>query len=211
MLTPTPPGKRPEKLRFNLSLLFTDDGMEYSVQEARARSMGLLGKKWGPPPVAELQRFASSTSSAASLGSSNSSAGAVKANRNPTITRRGFGGGYAEPTVTLATKEALADVFGMYNSPEKTTMLSGPAAGSKHAPVRKIEPITPVGGGSLHSAFAKAKADENAKTPMAVYRDENAKTPIPVFRDENAGVNGKHAKENAKENAVTPGPSKVCV
>ena len=28
--------------------------------------------------------------------------------------------GGAEPTVTINTKEALDDVFGMYNSPEKT-------------------------------------------------------------------------------------------
>lgn len=46
------PGKRPEKLRFDLSLLFTKEGEEFSIQEARAKSMGLLGKKWGPPPDA---------------------------------------------------------------------------------------------------------------------------------------------------------------
>lgn len=46
-----------------------------------------------------------------------------------------------EPTVTINTKEALADVFGMYNSPDKTIKVERP--GSKHAPVKKIEPATP--------------------------------------------------------------------
>ncbi|KIP05850.1 hypothetical protein PHLGIDRAFT_30737 [Phlebiopsis gigantea 11061_1 CR5-6] len=211
MLMPTPPGKRPERYRFNLSALFTEDGMEYSVQEVRARSMGLLGKKWGPPPPSEMQRFASPPS----LGSSSSSAAASQPKASMrrrgydeserTVQGRGYVGGYAEPTVTLATKEALADVFGMYNSPEKT-MGNGPAAGSKYAPVRRIEPITPAGGGTLQSALRQAKADENAKTPMQVFRDENAKTPLQVFRDENAGMG-----RNAKENAIVPGVAKFSV
>ncbi|KAJ2966794.1 hypothetical protein NUW54_g13703 [Trametes sanguinea] len=37
IFAPTAPGKRPEKLRFNLRLLLTEDGVEYSMQEARAR------------------------------------------------------------------------------------------------------------------------------------------------------------------------------
>jgi len=43
----------------------------------------------------------------------------------------------SEPTVTINTKEALADVFGMYNSPDKTLKIERP--GSKHAPVKKVE------------------------------------------------------------------------
>lgn len=127
MLAPPPPGKRQEKLRFNLSLLFTAEGHEYCMQEARARSMGLLGKKWGPPPGADRDRRV------AFSGDTNKG--------NKTNTRKLVG---SEPTVTLATKEALADVFGMYNSPDKS-MRYGPAAGSKHAPVRRIEPVTPMG------------------------------------------------------------------
>lgn len=45
-----------------------------------------------------------------------------------------------EPTVTINTKEALADVFGMYNSPEKTVKVR---AGSKHAQTKKVDTITP--------------------------------------------------------------------
>ena len=87
--------------------------MEYSIQEARTRFMGLLGKKWAPLPPPNSSRFS-----------------------------RGLYGGGAEPTVTINTKEALADVFGMYNSPDKTRSMGLP--GSKHAPLKKIEPITPI-------------------------------------------------------------------
>jgi len=127
MMAPPAPDKRPEKLRFNLNLLFSD-GMEYSIQEARARSMGLLGKKWGPPPAAKTMYTASSTQID----------DGIQSTKNMTR-RKGMMAG-AEPTVTINTKEALADVFGMYNSPEKTKILPG----SKHAPVRKVEPVTPI-------------------------------------------------------------------
>lgn len=67
--------------------------------------------------------------------------------------------GYSEPTVTIATKEALADVFGMYNSPERTLRF-GPAAGSKHAPVHKVEPIA-----ALNLKPVKSAKSENDPTP----------------------------------------------
>ncbi|OBZ72669.1 Checkpoint serine/threonine-protein kinase bub1 [Grifola frondosa] len=173
MLAPPAPGKRPEKLRFNLSLLFTDDGIEYSMQEARARSMGLLGKKWGPPPPSELN---------AGRGRVAFDSGGLDGRSTRTFTQKGF----AEPTVTLATKEALADVFGMYNSPEKSTRFG--VVDTKHAPIRKIEPMTPMA--PLQSHF-RATSDENANVP--------SKTPTGTFRpfvDENVG-----RKENS-----TPAP-----
>ena len=147
ILAPPAPGKRPEKLRFNLSLLFTKENGEFSIAEARARSMGLLGKKWGPPPEATRVNFTDDGSKT----------------RN-TTGRKAVGFAAPEPTVTLATKEALADVFGMYNSPDRSQRY-GPVVGSKHAPVRKIEPITPM---SLHAPFRAATSNENAdasKTP----------------------------------------------
>ncbi|RDX57317.1 hypothetical protein OH76DRAFT_1451305 [Lentinus brumalis] len=165
MLAPPIPGKRKEKLRFNLSLLFTEEGVEYSMQEARARSMGLLGKKWGPPPAPERDRR---------VGFSEDASKGTKT----TMTRK-FAAG-AEPTVTIATKEALADVFGMYNSPEKS-MRFGPAAGSKHAPVRKIEPVTPMA--PLLRSLSNENAEASTKTPaFRPFVDENAhrenKTPV---------------------------------
>ena len=82
------------------------------------------------------------------------------------MTRRGMNyvGGGAEPTVTLATKEALADVFGMYNSPEKS-MRFGAALGSKHAPVRRVEPVTPIAFKPVQIATAGNTSDKSGKTP----------------------------------------------
>ena len=70
-----------------------------------------------------------------------------------------------EPTVTINTKAALADVFGMYNSPEKS-MRFGPAAGSKHAPVRKIEPVAPIG--PMLRTISKENPEAPAKTRRAI-------------------------------------------
>ena len=110
--------KKPEQLRFNLSLLFTEDGTEYCREEARAKSMGLLGKKW---PIIPVSTGASSSSHTGKQGG----------NTTKKV--------YSEPTVTIATKEALADVSGMYNSPDRTLRFG--TAGSKYAPVHKVEPM----------------------------------------------------------------------
>ncbi len=133
MLAPPVAGRRPEKLRLDLHSLFTEEGGEYSMAEARARSMGLLGKKWGPPPASELSR------ANASIMRVNFNDDGAKNTRNYTAQRSLPGG---EPTVTINTKAALADVFGMYNSPEKSTRISA-MPGTKHAPVRAVEPVTP--------------------------------------------------------------------
>ena len=134
MLAPPVAGKRPEKLRLDLRLLFTEENGEYSMPEARARSMGLLGKKWGPPPASELTRHNASTAQV------NFNDDGTK-NTRSNLSRRNLAG--AEPTVTINTKAALADVFGMYNSPEKSTRFSA-MPGGKHAPVRAIEAVTPL-------------------------------------------------------------------
>jgi checkpoint serine/threonine-protein kinase len=170
MLAPPPPGKRPEKLKFDMKLLFTDDGVEYSIQEARARSMGLLGKKWGPPPSSEMPIFMSPGSSSSHPVDFNDDD--RKSTRMSMRRRSAYGGG-AEPTVTINTKEALADVFGMYNSPDKTSKLDVP--GSKHAPLKKIEPVTPLVP-IRQPAFSKE--NDVGKTPGSAFRP---------FSDENAG------------------------
>lgn len=170
MMAPPAAGKRPEKLRFNMGLLFTEEGVEYSIQEARARSMGLLGKKWGPPPPSESSRFttsSSSSSSSSSLAMVDFNDDGHKSSRMKVGGRRSLLGG-PEPTVTINTKEALADVFGMYNSPEKTTMLAVP--GSKHVLLKKIEPVTPV----VPPRVAFLKENENGDR-----QNQNTKTPTP--------------------------------
>ncbi|KAH9972845.1 hypothetical protein BGW80DRAFT_1312878 [Lactifluus volemus] len=92
---------------------------------------GSLGQKVGPPPPSEFSRDPSSTTRV------NFNDDGSKTTRNYTA-RKSLAG--AEPTVTINTKAALADVFGMYNSPEKTTRMPG----TKHAPVRAIEPVSPL-------------------------------------------------------------------
>ncbi|EAU85384.1 other/BUB protein kinase [Coprinopsis cinerea okayama7 len=198
MLAPTPPGKRPEKLKFNMGLLWTDDGVEYSIQEARARSMGLLGKKWGPPPPSELPYYASLAASSSSTTPVDFNDDNMKSTRTMGMRRRSMLGG-AEPTVTINTKEALADVFGMYNSPEKTHKFT---PGSKHAPLKKIEPATPM----VIPKPTFSNENENAKTPSLSFRpfvDENAKTPSLSFRP--------FVDENAQSKMTTPAPSKLNV
>ena len=141
ILAPPTPGRRPEKSRFNFSLLFIPSGVEYSTAEVRARSMGLLGKKWGPPAASELRDSSAGfvrvkfnddgSRSTQNMGETASGA------RRKSVTTAATG----EPTITINTKEpALADVFGMYNSPDKTVKRTMP--GSKHAPIRKIEPMS---------------------------------------------------------------------
>lgn len=200
MLAPPAPGRRQEKLRFDLGLLFTEEGVEYSIQEARARSMGLLGKKWGPLPASETFRKSSSSSMPVNFNDDGQKSMRLMAMAGH---RRSLMGG-AEPTVTINTKEALADVFGMYNSPDKT--VKGP--GSKHAPLKKIEAITPVAPPRL------ALNRENDKTI------QNAKTPTPgmliicpfilpsIFHCSQLAFR-PFVDENVKPSRTTPGTAKV--
>lgn len=180
MLAPPDPGKRPEKPRFNFSLLFTDGGVEYSIQEARARSMGLLGKKWGPPPVSEFTSAASSSVPVDFNEDGQRSTLVALGGRRKSVV------GGAEPTVTINTKEALADVFGMYNSPEKTARLTVP--GSKYAPLRKVEPMTP-------AVSQKSVLNSEDENPI-----QSSKTPTPAFRP--------FADENAQPARTIPGLAK---
>ncbi|KAF8627015.1 hypothetical protein AX15_004596 [Amanita polypyramis BW_CC] len=186
MLAPPPPGKRPEKLRFNLSLLFTEEGVEYSIQEARARSMGLLGKKWASLPITNASQPLSM-----SVGRDDVSTDVQKSTRFGAASRRKslYGGG-AEPTVTINTKEALADVFGMYNSPDKTRSIGLP--GSKHAPLKKVEPITPVAAPRYTSPNGNSNNENINRDRSENDPPQNTKTPTATFRpfvDENAKVN----------------------
>ncbi|GLB40448.1 putative mad3/BUB1 hoMad3/BUB1 homology region 1 [Lyophyllum shimeji] len=170
MLAPPDPSKRPEKLRFDLSLLYTREGGEFCIQEARARSMGLLGKKWGPPPPPSIT---------------------MPVNFNDDGTRSGMSGrrkstvGGGEPTVTINTREALEDVFGMYNSPDKTM-----TPWKANPSMRRVEPMIQ----SVTPRPPMAQSNENAIPSSSSFRpfvDENARpgrtpsTKFTPFKDEN--------------------------
>ncbi|KAI5122295.1 hypothetical protein M0805_002374 [Coniferiporia weirii] len=205
------PGKRPEKFRFDMSLLFKDD-KEYCIQEARAKSLGLLGKKWGPPPASEPGPHQPPVVGQTQVEFNDDG------NRPPTRTNNlrmnmNMTGSLAnEPTVTINTKEALKDVFGMYNSPEKSVKVNNVALGSKHAPVRKLEPFTAMQPRSTLRKITELNDDENAQGPAKGLafrpfvddgdKKENA-TPAPAkfkpFVDENV---------DSKTPRVTPGPRK---
>ncbi|KAJ7650283.1 Mad3/BUB1 homology region 1-domain-containing protein [Roridomyces roridus] len=178
IFAPAQPGKRPEKHQFDLSLLF-NDGKEYCIEEARARSIGLYGKKWpAPPPPAPFPSEAQLSSSGVSSSSSSSSL-RVNFNDDGQSTSK-MGGrrrsmlGVPEPTVTINTKEALADVFGMFNSPEKTAKLAAIV-------VKKIEPSTPMAPPSVRK-LVNENENAYAKTPQSSFRP---------FVDENASVSKK--------------------
>ncbi|KAF5391542.1 hypothetical protein D9757_002349 [Collybiopsis confluens] len=126
MLAPPPPERRPEMLRFDMSLLYTEKTGEFCIEEARARSMGLYRKEWPVLPVRSLAPSVGTSSLSVPLKGSESSTGRFTKRKSM----------MGEPTVTINTREALEDVFGMYNSPDRTIRM-----GSKHAPVRKIEPV----------------------------------------------------------------------
>ncbi|THH09166.1 hypothetical protein EW145_g2217 [Phellinidium pouzarii] len=221
------PGKRPEKYCFDMSLLFKD-GKEYCIEEARAKSLGLFGKKWGPPPASEPGPHQPPTAKQAHVGFNDD------VNRPPTRTNQlrmnmNMTASLAnEPTVTINTKEALKDVFGMYNSPEKSVKMANVALGSKHAPVRKLELIAAQPRSTLRK-ITELNDDENAQGPTKAFRpfvdDENKKEnaiPAPAkfkpFVDENVEGNATPAPlkfkafvddENVgKPSRVTPGPRK---
>lgn len=167
-----PVGRRPEKLRFDLSLLFRDR-KEYCIEEARAGSLGLLGKRWGPPPASEpgphQVRRPVDFNDEGKKGSTRNLTGGLIPNMNMTMALSG------EPTVTINTKEALKDVFGMYNSPEKSVKFSS-APGSKHAPLKKVELMKPpVARPTPVRNLNDGYKDENSQAPT--------KTPSPYFHN----------------------------
>jgi checkpoint serine/threonine-protein kinase len=134
MLSPLPPGKREEELHLDMKLLYTPENGEYCIEEARTKSMGLLRKKWPIlPPQPPTHRVSAASSSSSSKGE------ALNDDPNRTVLppprRKSL---WAEPTVTITTREALNDVFGLYNSPTKTLKMG---LGSKHAPVKQVEAI----------------------------------------------------------------------
>lgn len=157
MNVPPVPGKRPEKLRFDLTLLLEADGTEYCFEEVRARHLGLLGKKWSAPPPPNAAAAAAETkNSDHKNGDGNERS--VKVNFNDQGTRSSKTARRQSVTVTINTKQALEDVFEMYNSPDE---------GQPSDKFPEVKPIT-------------ATPHDN-RTPAAtgqrfVYRDENMGT-----------------------------------
>ncbi|KAG7089568.1 hypothetical protein E1B28_011238 [Marasmius oreades] len=183
MLAPSEPGKRPEQLEFHLPLLYTEEHGEFCIEEARARSMGLLGKQWPPLPTGSGKANRSSRLTVV-----------FKDDRNTRSLKRKSMVGGAEPTVTINTKEALADVFGMYNSPERTVKTM---VGSKHAPVTRIDAIAPF---PSQPKTVSPLSSENAS--------QNSKSAFRPFMDENSGAKKKENKSSPFVPFVDPESNK---
>jgi checkpoint serine/threonine-protein kinase len=82
---------------------------EFSPDEARARALGLLGKKWAPPPVVVSVPVRDDTAHARTNDVTGKGSKKEK-ERTMTMTMAG------EPTVTVNTRAALGDVFEMFNT-----------------------------------------------------------------------------------------------
>lgn len=100
------PGKKPEILGLAISQIWVD-GEEYDRRESRARSFGLLGKKWPEPPIEE-DDF--------SVPLKGDGDGNTKTRRKSTTKSRQSVSGLVTSSPTTNTKAALSDVFDMFNT-----------------------------------------------------------------------------------------------
>lgn len=158
-----PSTKPNEKLQINTSLLILADGTEIHPLELRARDFGVADKKW-PPPTSEqtMDRNMSHRTSIDQSLSENARHDDLEEQVDFEGTKpMTFGSTFAtmtrEATVTINTKAALMDVYGMYNSPTKS-ITSGKQAAAMRDPHELAAP-TPLG-----SAMKANHIDENAGT-----------------------------------------------
>ncbi|KAF8515536.1 Mad3/BUB1 homology region 1-domain-containing protein [Gautieria morchelliformis] len=208
---PTAPGKRPEKLMFDLTLLLSQDGTEYCFAEARARHLGLLDRKWPPPPppnaAASSKRVDSGSDSIVEEGSArvdfnDRSRKLAKAARRQSV------------TVTINTKQALEDVFDMYNSPgeeeaanvssgtvETPSLLRTPAPPSSRPPVFQDENAGTATKPRAFQAFADQRR-ENITPGLLKFKPSANKTPGSNAFTPNLSRKALIAKE-----LVTPVPA----
>ncbi|KZV72648.1 hypothetical protein PENSPDRAFT_750786 [Peniophora sp. CONT] len=221
---PALPTKRPERLRADLTLLFPDGKMEYNIAEVRARSSRYKPREPSPPPPVlvqhpPLEQYSPAQSSppdspemsreittdlTRQIDFNDDGIKSSKRYLEKRMDRRSIGFS-SEPTVTMNTKAALVDVFGMFNSPDKSIAFDN-TPGGKHAPVRKIDVIPP------------PRFDLQPQTPS---NPPLNKTPVsikPYVDDENAGRKENVASikfkpfvdtENPpRANAFTPGSTR---
>ncbi|KZV87182.1 hypothetical protein EXIGLDRAFT_680170 [Exidia glandulosa HHB12029] len=157
LLAPPAAGKRPEKHMFKLELLWSN-GIESCIQESRARALGLLGKKWPAPPVGEAVTVDFNESGAKTSKGFLSAAGAIP----------------SEPTVTINTKAALADVYGMFNSPTKSMRLP-PMEDIQPSPQQPVDENA----ASKKPPLFRAPSNENAMRPPLSARVDDVSRKRP--------------------------------
>lgn len=99
---------------FDLTLLLDPDGTEWSFMEARARHLGLLGKKW---PALPMPNPAVTLLGPVPRNDTEVKERSVKVDFNDQGTKMAKVARRQSVTVTINTKQALDDVLDMYNSP----------------------------------------------------------------------------------------------
>lgn len=146
-----PSVKPNERLQIDISLLILPDGTEIHPLERRARDFGVADKKW-PKPGPEL---APNSHSGFQTGDIETKVD-FDGTKPMTISHTNLTNMTRDATVTINTKEALMDVYGMYNSPTKS-LTSGKSLAAMMDP-RNLDMPTPM------TAIANAARDENAGT-----------------------------------------------
>lgn len=142
-----------ERLQIDISILYLPDGTEINPIERRARDFGIADKKWPTPEQSGEQDKATNAQRNSSKGDHEARVdfdGTKAMSLANTLT------GVRDATVTINTKEALMDVYGMYNSPTKSGNI-----GKTPVPISSRSNIQP------------APTPSGAFTP---FQDENAGT-----------------------------------
>lgn len=115
-----PSVKPNERLETNISLLILSDGTEIHPLELRARDFGVADKKWPlPEPEQNMDHNVSEHISFGSRQGDHEEQVDFEATKPMTLGST-FASMNRDATVTINTKEALMDVYGMYNSPTKS-------------------------------------------------------------------------------------------
>ncbi|QRW04081.1 protein kinase [Ceratobasidium sp. AG-Ba] len=200
------PGKKAEQICLPLARLqaagsgSTDGPQELSPDEARARALGLLGKKWAPPPVV----VAVPVRDSARDGPGGAGVKGAKKEKERTMTVTMAG----EPTVTVNTRAALGDVFEMFNaSPGKEKHITGRIEEEDEAEEGVEELRPPLSMMNL----SESQGAPGTPTPAtgSIRRSENSnRPPVPYFElgrsggDENLPKSNENAARASNENAV---------
>ncbi|KAG8747306.1 hypothetical protein FRC10_001485 [Ceratobasidium sp. 414] len=194
------PGKRAEQICLPLARLqassssSADAPQELSPDEARARALGLLGKKWAPPPVVVAVPVRDGAIRGSTTGIGGKGARKEK-ERTMTMTMAG------EPTVTVNTRAALGDVFEMFNtSPAKEKHTTGRIEEEDEGEEGVAELRPPL---SMMN-ISESQGVPGTPTPAtgSLRRSENANPPVPYFELSRGG--NENAPKASNQNPARP-------
>ncbi|CAE6343568.1 unnamed protein product [Rhizoctonia solani] len=189
------PGKKAEQICLPLARLQASGSSleEFSPDEARARALGLLGKKWAPPPVVVSVPVRDDTAHARTNDVTGKGSKKEK-ERTMTMTMAG------EPTVTVNTRAALGDVFEMFNTSPGREKLRADTIEEEDEGEEALRPPL-----STMQLSESQKAPPTPTPPTgSLRRSENStRPPVPYFEAaKTAKTGGESAGVVLNENAV---------